>query len=124
MLCGSARLHRRRSTSATTYVCDECGALFYERDRGQHGGTGTEGVFLDFEYRKAEAFNTSSVEKRAKFEGCTMLDYLRYIWNNPKAGQSPYKMFEGVMRPDGIDNDGNVVYVWNGEKTFVDGGGQ
>ena len=78
--------------------------------------------FLDFEWRKAEGFNTSSVERRAKFDGMSMKDYLRYLWNNPKAGQSPYHMFEGVMIPDGTDADGNVVYRYNQGKTFVRGG--
>lgn len=78
--------------------------------------------FLDFEWRKAEGFNTSSIERRAKFDGMSMKDYLRYLWNNPRAGQSPYHMFEGVMVPDGTDDEGNVVYRYNQGKTFVRGG--
>lgn len=79
--------------------------------------------FLDFEWGKAEGFNTNSVERRAKFEGMTMRDYLRYLWNNPKAGQSPYAMFEGVMVPDGKDDHGDIVYRWNQGMTFVEGAG-
>lgn len=60
--------------------------------------------------------------KRGKFYGMSMLEYLRYLWNNPKAGQSPYKMFEGVMTPNGYDEDGNIVYVWNQDRTFVEPG--
>lgn len=82
---------------------------------------GDEG-FLDFDWGNAEGFNTTSVEKRGKFLGMSMLEYLRYLWNNPKAGQSPYQMFEGVMLPNGYDEDGNIVYVWNQEKTFIRGG--
>lgn len=82
---------------------------------------GNEG-FLDFDWGKADGFNTTSVEKRGKFLDMTMLDYLRYLWNNPKAGQSPYQMFEGVMLPNGYDDDGNIVYVWNQAKTFIKGG--
>lgn len=52
----------------------------------------------------------------------TMRDYLRWLWNNPKAGQSPYAMFEGVMLPDGLDEHGDVIYRWNQSRTFVKGG--
>lgn len=72
-------------------------------------------------FNGAHGFNTNSSERRAKFFYSTMKDYLRYIWNNPKAGQSPYKMFGGVMRPNGIDENGDVVYVFDPNKTFIDG---
>lgn len=76
--------------------------------------------FLDFPWYKAEGFNTVSTELKAKFQGMTMHDYLRYLWNNPKKGQSPYKMFEGVMKPVAYDSDDNLVYKWNGKKTFIE----
>lgn len=78
--------------------------------------------FLGFEWRKAEGYNTNSVGKRAKLDGMSMKDYLRYLWNDPKAGQSPYHMFEGVMVPDGKDENGDVIYRYNQGKTFVRGG--
>ena len=74
--------------------------------------------FLDFPWCKADGFNCNSTEKRAKFEGMTMADYLRYLWNNPKQGQSPYKLFEGVMKPNGFDQNGNIIYVYDQAKTF------
>ena len=77
--------------------------------------------YLDFPWAKAEGFNTNTVQKRAKFEGMTMKEYLRYLWNNPKAGQGPYTMFEGVMAPDGYDENGDVIYVYDEAKTFVKG---
>ena len=43
--------------------------------------------FLDFDWGKAEGFNCISQEVRAKYMGMTMRDYLRYLWNNPNAGQ-------------------------------------
>lgn len=73
---------------------------------------------LNFEFKKAEGFNTSSIEKRAKFAGMTMRDYLRYLWNDPKAGQSPYRMFEGVMRPNGYDENGDIIYIYDQTRTF------
>ena len=48
----------------------------------------------------------------------TMKDYLRYLWNAPKRGQSPYKLFEKVLLPNGYDEDGNIVYYYNESVTF------
>ena len=74
--------------------------------------------FLDFQYNSAEGFNTNSSENRAKFKDMTMKDYLHYLWNNPKMGQSPYKIFEKVLIPDGIDENGDIIYKYNKEVTF------
>lgn len=65
---------------------------------------------------KAEGFNSNSSEKRAHFYGMTMAQYMRWLWNNPQSGQSPYKLFEGALVPDGKDSDGNFIYKYNGAK--------
>lgn len=75
--------------------------------------------FLNFEWCKAEGYNCNSTEKRAKFEYMTMRDYLRYLWNNPYAGQSPYILFNGVMRPSGKDENGDIVYSYNDKVTYI-----
>ena len=72
-------------------------------------------------FRNAENFNTNSSETRAKFYDATMKDYLHYIWNNPRSGQSPYGMFGGVMRPNGFDENGDVIYIYDETKTFMSG---
>ena len=69
--------------------------------------------FLNFNWHKAEGFNCTSAEKRALFYRHTMFDYLRWLWNNPTAGQSPYKMYEGVMKPSGKDANGNLIYTYD-----------
>lgn len=74
--------------------------------------------FLDFQWKGAEGFNTFSSEAKAKFAGMTMKDYLRYLWNEPSKGQSPYKIFAGVLIPDGYDEDKNIVYRYNKSVTF------
>lgn len=75
--------------------------------------------FLDkFEVSRAEGFNINSSEKKGKFRGMTMKDYLRYLWNIPKQGQSPYKIFEGVLVPDGVDERGDIIYKYNEKVTF------
>ena len=47
----------------------------------------------------------------------TMADYMRWLWNSTSAGQSPYKMFEGVMAPVGRDENGDLIYKYNGNKS-------
>lgn len=76
--------------------------------------------FLEnFEWRKAEGFNCNSSEARAKFSGMSMKDYLRFLWNAPSRGQSPYKLFEGVLIPNGIDENNDIIYRYNSGVTFV-----
>lgn len=74
--------------------------------------------FLSSEWRNTIGFNTGNCENRAKFRGMTMKDYLRYLWNNPHRGQSPYKIFEKVLVPDGYDEDKNIIYRYNDGVTF------
>jgi DNA repair photolyase len=75
--------------------------------------------FLDPLFRGATGMNTTNEERRAKYEGMTLRDYLRYLWNDPSMGQSPFRMFERVMVPDGIDENGDIIYKYNEEATFV-----
>lgn len=75
--------------------------------------------FLDtFTWKHAEGFNTFSSEAKSMFEGMTMKDYLHYLWNNPSRGQSPYKMFAGVLIPDGYDENHDIIYKYNKDVTF------
>lgn len=71
-----------------------------------------------YEWNKAKGFNSNSSELRAKYEGMTMAQYLRYLWNTPKAGQSPYTMFEGILVPHGKDEEGNIVYRYDNERSI------
>jgi len=69
-----------------------------------------------FRWQDAEGYNTCSAERRVANWGLTMKDYLRRMWNTPTAGQSPYKMFEGIMVPDGLDEHGDIIYRYNPER--------
>lgn len=69
-----------------------------------------------FKWCRAQGFNCNSSEKRAKYEGMTMADYMQWLWNNPQSGQSPYKLFEGALIPDGKDVEGNIIYKYNGAR--------
>lgn len=71
-----------------------------------------------YDWGRASGFNANSSEKRAQFYGMSMAEYMRWLWNNPQAGQSPYKMFEGVMHPSGKDENGNIIYTYNKERTI------
>lgn len=71
-----------------------------------------------FKYSKAESFNTGSAEQRAKFSGMSMADYMRWLWNNPDHGQSPYKLFEGILKPVGKDENEDLIYEYQKSKTF------
>lgn len=75
-------------------------------------------AFLNFDWRRANGYNTGSVEKRSKYYGMTMADYMRYQWNNPQEGQSPYHMFGGIVYPDGTDEEGNIIYKYDASKTL------
>lgn len=74
--------------------------------------------FLDFPVTRASGFNINSSENRAKYAGMSMKDYLRYLWNNPRRGQSPYKIFEAVLLPNGLDENGDIIYKYNQDVTF------
>jgi DNA repair photolyase len=69
-----------------------------------------------FTWARAQGFNCNSSERRAKYEGMTMADYMQWLWNNPQSGQSPYKLFEGALVPSGKDEQGNLIYKYNGAK--------
>lgn len=75
--------------------------------------------FLDsFLWKDAAGFNCNSSEARAKYAGMTMKDYMHYLWNAPKMGQSPYKLFEKVLVPDGYDENNDIIYKYNAAVTF------
>lgn len=70
----------------------------------------------EFKFGRAVGFNANTSEKRASFYHHSMYEYIRYIWNHPNTGQSPYRMFEGILKPTSVDKDNNVVYEYNPEK--------
>lgn len=72
----------------------------------------------DVPYVGAEGFNTCKSEYRAMFYKSSMKDYLHYLWNAPKRGQSPYKLFERVLVPNGLDENGDIIYKYNEDVTF------
>lgn len=102
--------YSRGNFSAALQIAKKCGEVRWsdiEKDM----------YFLEFPYVKAQGFNVNSSENRAKYAGMTMKQYLRYLWNNPRRGQSPYKIFERVLVPNGIDDNGDIIYLYNEDVT-------
>jgi DNA repair photolyase len=76
--------------------------------------------FLNFNANRATECQIarSSCERMTRFTDMTMKDFLHYLWNDPTQGQSPYKIFAGVLVPDGLDEDKNIIYRYNPGVTF------
>lgn len=71
-------------------------------------------VWMDkMKWVDAPGYNTGSSGKRSKFEHMTMLEYLNWLWNNPNNQNSPYKYFGGILFPEGLDKEGNIIYHFN-----------
>lgn len=88
-----------------------CEALVICKGKGKVSWKDVSG---DMEHLKSvvlhRALNLMTPKKGIRFLGFTLFDYMRWLWNNPRAGQSPYTMFEGVMKPVGLDEGGDLVY--------------
>lgn len=69
-----------------------------------------------FKWYDSVGFNTGFSRTRVRRWNQTMADYLREIWNNPKDTKSPYKYFDGVLYPIGLDEKNNVIYKLNIKK--------
>jgi len=67
-----------------------------------------------YQWEKASGFNTSSAKARARRLNQTMYDYIRENWNTPNNAKSPYKYFQGILFPAGLDKDKNVIYEYRG----------
>lgn len=74
--------------------------------------------YLNFPWGKAQGFNKKTSEETSKFKGMTMKDYMHFLWNNPKRGQNPYRLFERVLLPNGYDENGDIIYKYNEDVTF------
>jgi len=64
----------------------------------------------------AEGLNQGTSRARNVNKYRTLYDFMRTQWNSPKKANSPYKYFNGVLVPTGIDDRGDVIYTFNKEK--------
>lgn len=94
----------------------QCEALQIARKKGEVSWSAIA-QHLDYldgvQWGNADGYNQSSAERRAAYRDFSMSDYLRYVWNHPTNGQSPYKMFEGIISPARIDEHGDIVYTYD-----------
>lgn len=74
---------------------------------------------IDFVEANGEGFPGDS-DERAKRRFQTMYDYMHDIWNNPKSWQSPARYFGGALVPSNLDDNGDIVYLYN--KPFIEDG--
>ena len=61
----------------------------------------------------AEGFNTGTNENRAKGAGLSLFDYLHNLWNNTKSKRGIYLMYEKILTPSHLDENGDIVYTMN-----------
>jgi len=73
-------------------------------------------LYKGFLWRKAEGLNTQGQVMRVRRGKQTMYDFIRGVWNTPNGANSPYRYFDGVLVPDRLDDDGNVVYRYDYER--------
>jgi len=96
-----------------------CEALMIARKNGRVSFSDVSGdihkLFGGFAHCNANGYNLNSSESKSRFIGMSMADYMRWLWNNPQVGQSPYRLFEGVLVPlPTKDGEGNIVYEYRG----------
>lgn len=72
-----------------------------------------EELFDGFLWRTACGFNTSGTKARLERSNQTMYDYIHEIWNSPNSAKSPYKYFQGLLKPVGKDDNGDIIYKYN-----------
>ena len=70
-----------------------------------------------FDRLRADGMQNISSEFTALWKGKTLYEFQRSTWNNPKSsGQSPYRMFGGIMKPVGKDENGDIIYEYDKSK--------
>ena len=84
--------------------------VYFKRDLHQHL---IDLGFEKFLWRRAEGMNTEGSEARTKRYNQTMYEYFREIWNTPNSGKSPYKYFQGLLKPTGLDENNDVIYEYH-----------
>lgn len=70
-------------------------------------------ILSNFTHKNADGFNVGAPEKYTRYSGMTMAEYMRCLWNSPQEGQSPYKLFEGILVPSGKDENGDLIYYYD-----------
>jgi len=94
-------------------------ALVIARDKGEVRFRDIEkglDIFKGIPWSNANGMNTGSSLKRMKLAKWSLYDFVKNNWNDPNNLNSPYKYFQGVIYPKGIDEDGNIIYKYDYKK--------
>jgi hypothetical protein len=71
----------------------------------------------DFEWQKnikvCEPHNFGSAKGHMLRKNQNILDYNKEIWNNPNRARSPFKYFEGLFIPIGLNKNKNMIYEYD-----------
>lgn len=99
-----------------------CNALMIARESGEVRYSQVkeeiEKYLSNFKFKQALGFNPGKADHYSNFAGMSMADYMRWVWNNPEHGQSPYKLFEGILTPNGKDENGDLIYLYTKSRTI------
>jgi DNA repair photolyase len=98
------------------------GSFLYALIVARNRGVGSEvywqdvaekiGNVYDRSLIQSTSMNTGTNLKRAVLDGFNLRDFLHNLWNSPNSGNSPYKIFGGVLHPVRVDKNKNVVYEY------------
>ncbi len=97
-------------------------ALIIAREKGEVRFSDIEPHIQTFKkiiWYKAEGLNTKSNEARLKAGELTLFEFIRNNWNKPNKANSPYKYFQGILIPSGLDESNNIIYKYNYEKAKI-----
>lgn len=101
-----AAVHVNRGT--VTY------ALIHARE---HGRVAWSDIEPHLQWAKVELDSNvqglmSRTDQRSKHRGQTLFEALRCQWNDPNHTKSPYRYSGGKVQPSGVDEHGDVIYVY------------
>ena len=67
-------------------------------------------------YTNTGASRGMNAVTRCKNLGLSLYQVMRNIWNTPNDFHSPYKHYSGVVIPNGVDSNGDIIYKFNKKK--------
>jgi len=67
-------------------------------------------------YTNTGASRGMNAATRCKNLGLSLYQVMRNIWNTPNDFHSPYKHYSGVVIPNGVDSNGDIIYKFNKKK--------
>lgn len=76
-------------------------------------------VFSDYDITQYTGFNLGSNTRMANLKHKGLYRLMHDYWNDPKNTHSPYKYFEAVLYPVGVDGNGDVIYKYNEAKANI-----